>query len=42
MLKTIPVEDFQRCYKSENNFSISVQLPKGTILKGITLMFEKK
>ena len=40
MLKTIPVED-NAASKSGNNVSIGVYLPKGTILKRITLMFEK-
>ena len=40
MLKTVLVEDFTAT-KIGNNVSIGVQLPKGSILKGITLMFEK-
>ena len=41
MLKTIPVENFQLCYQKWKQRLHGVYLPKGTILKGITLMFEE-
>ena len=41
MLKTIPVEVSGAVSKSKNNVSIGVSQSKGTILKGIALIFEK-
>ena len=41
MLKTIPVEDFQRWKQKREQNSPLVCMSKGTILKGIILMFEK-
>jgi hypothetical protein len=40
-LKGIPAEAFQHYYNNGNNASVTVWVPKGTILKGITLICKK-
>ena len=41
-LKGIPTEAFQPATINDNNASVAVQQPKGTTLKGITLICKKK
>jgi hypothetical protein len=42
MLKTIPIDDFQRCYQKWEQCLHRCVAAQGNILKGIILMFEKK